>query len=166
MPTATGSPRATPPPSARSTRSSSRPAARPTSSSSTSTKPRTQEIVMSNLLHIQASPRGDRSASITVARQFIAAYQAAHPGDTVETLDLWSTELPEFDGPTQEGKYAIMNGQKFTPEQEYAWGDVVRVAEHFKSFDKFVFSVPMWNFSIPYKLKHWIDVITQPGLAF
>ena len=24
----------------------------------------------------------------------------------------------------------------------------------------------MWNFSIPYILKHYIDVITQPGLAF
>jgi hypothetical protein len=24
----------------------------------------------------------------------------------------------------------------------------------------------MWNFGIPYKLKHWIDVITQPGLTF
>ncbi len=24
----------------------------------------------------------------------------------------------------------------------------------------------MWNFSIPYKLKHFIDVITQPGLTF
>ena len=24
----------------------------------------------------------------------------------------------------------------------------------------------MWNFGIPYKLKQWIDVITQPGLTF
>jgi FMN-dependent NADH-azoreductase len=24
----------------------------------------------------------------------------------------------------------------------------------------------MWNFSIPYKLKQWIDVISQPGLTF
>lgn len=24
----------------------------------------------------------------------------------------------------------------------------------------------MWNFGIPYKLKHWIDLITQPGLTF
>jgi FMN-dependent NADH-azoreductase len=121
---------------------------------------------MSKVLHIQSSPRGDRSASITVARQFIADYQATHPGDTVETLDLWAVSLPEFDGPTQESKYVLMSGQKFTPEQERAWGNIVRVAEHFKSFDKYVFSVPMWNFSIPYKLKHWIDVITQPGLAF
>ncbi len=24
----------------------------------------------------------------------------------------------------------------------------------------------MWNFGIPYKLKHYIDVLTQPGLTF
>ncbi len=26
--------------------------------------------------------------------------------------------------------------------------------------------VPMWNYGIPYKLKHLIDVVTQPGLTF
>src|SRR5271154_147935 len=106
---------------------------------------------MAKLLHISSSPRGDRSASLTVARQFIEAYKAAHPGDTVETLDLWTAKLPEFDGPAQESKYAIMSGQKLTPEQEHAWVEIKRVVEHFKSFDKYIFSVPMWNFSIPYK---------------
>ena len=24
----------------------------------------------------------------------------------------------------------------------------------------------MWNFGIPYRLKHYIDILTQPGLAF
>ena len=41
--------------------------------------------------------------------------------------------------------------------------------EHFNRFnkaDKYVFSLPMWNFGVPYKLKHYIDVITQPGLSF
>jgi FMN-dependent NADH-azoreductase len=27
-------------------------------------------------------------------------------------------------------------------------------------------STPMWNFGIPYKLKHYIDLIVQPGLTF
>ena len=121
---------------------------------------------MSKLLHIEASPRGERSASINVARHFIKAYKAAHPNDTVETLDLWHTALPEFDGATLDSKYAIMHGQSFTPEQQQAWAAVTSVAEQFKSADKYVFSLPMWNFGIPYKLKHFIDVLVQPGLAF
>jgi FMN-dependent NADH-azoreductase len=121
---------------------------------------------MSKVLHIEASPRGDRSASITVAKAFVEAYKAKHPGDEVETLDLWHAAIPEFDGPTIQGKYAIMHGQAFTPEQDTAWKAVVKLAEHFKSADKYVISLPMWNFGIPYKLKHYIDVLVQPGLAF
>jgi FMN-dependent NADH-azoreductase len=37
---------------------------------------------------------------------------------------------------------------------------------HFLSFDTVVFSVPMWNFGIPWQLKQYIDTITQPGMAF
>ena len=91
---------------------------------------------------------------------------AGHPGDTVETLDLWHADLPEFDGPAIEAKYAILHGQKFSAAQEQAWNAVTKIADHFKSADKYVISLPMWNFGIPYKLKQFIDVIVQPGLAF
>jgi FMN-dependent NADH-azoreductase len=121
---------------------------------------------MSKLLHIEASPRGERSASITVAQHFIESYRAAHPGETVETLDLWHAGLPEFDGATIDAKYAIMHGQSPTPEQQQAWQAVTKTADHFKSADKYLFSLPMWNFGIPYKLKQFIDVLVQPGLAF
>ncbi len=121
---------------------------------------------MAKLLHISASPRGDRSASITVAKHFIKAYQAKHPGDIIETLDLWSVPLPEFDGATIDAKYAVLRGLAHTPEEREAWQAVVRIAEHFKSADKFLFSLPMWNFGLPYKLKHFIDLLVQPGLTF
>jgi FMN-dependent NADH-azoreductase len=121
---------------------------------------------MSKLLHIESSPRGDRSASIIVARHFLDAYRAKHPGDTVETLDLWHTSLPEFEGATVEAKYAVLHGQKPSGDQVAAWQAVTKVADHFKSADKYVFSLPMWNFGIPYKLKQFIDVLVQPGLTF
>jgi FMN-dependent NADH-azoreductase len=121
---------------------------------------------MAKLLHIESSPRGDRSASTAVARHFIESYRAAHVGDTVETLDLWKAELPEFDGATIDAKYAVMHGQKHTPEQLHAWQTVTKIADHFKSADKYVISLPMWNFGIPYKLKQFIDILVQPGLAF
>ena len=121
---------------------------------------------MTKLLHIQASPRIARSASIAVAEHFLDVYRAKHPGDTVETLNLWEADLPEFDGATIDAKYAILNGQTHTPAQLEAWRSVVHVADHFKSADKYLFSLPMWNFGIPYKLKHFIDVLVQPGLAF
>lgn len=124
------------------------------------------ENIMSKLLHIQSSPRGGRSASIEVANHFLQIYQETNSGDSVETLDLWQADLPEFNGETIDAKYAVLHGQSQTPEQTAAWDAVVKIADHFKSADKFVLSLPMWNFSIPYKLKHYLDLLAQPGLTF
>jgi len=55
---------------------------------------------MARLLYIEASPRKDRSASIEVAKAFIEAYTASHQGDVIDTIDLWKTDLPPFDGDT------------------------------------------------------------------
>ncbi len=121
---------------------------------------------MAKLLHLQSSPRKERSASIAVAEHFLEVYRARHPEDTVETLNVWEADLPEFNGETINAKYAVMHGESPTPSQLEAWRAVTRVAEHFKSADKYLFSVPMWNYSVPYKLKHYLDVLVQPGLAF
>ncbi len=121
---------------------------------------------MSKLLHIQSSPRGERSSSNNVAGHFIAAYCASHPNDTVETLNVWEMALPEFDGETIAAKYAVMGGQTQTPEQVEAWDAIKAINDHFQSADKFVFSLPMWNFTVPYKLKQLFDVMIQPGLTF
>jgi FMN-dependent NADH-azoreductase len=121
---------------------------------------------MAKILHISSSPRGNRSASVTTAERFLQAYKAAHPGDVVETLDLWKVTLPEFNGATIDAKYAVLHGENATPEQQTAWREVTKIAEHFKSADKYVFSLPMWNFGLPYKLKHFLDVLIQPGLTF
>ena len=121
---------------------------------------------MAKLLYIESSPRKDRSSSIQVAKEFLQAYKKANPGDEVEVLDLWSYPLPEFGGNILNAKYRILHGEAHSPEETEAWESVIKVFDHFNSAQKYIFSLPMWNFSIPYKLKHYIDVLTQPGLTF
>lgn len=121
---------------------------------------------MAKLLYIESSPRKERSSSIAVAKTFLKEYQRANPQDTLVTVDLWKKELPPFDGATIDAKYAIMHGQEFTPEQAKSWKAVEEIIADFKSADKYVISLPMWNFSIPYKLKHYIDILVQPGYTF
>lgn len=121
---------------------------------------------MKKLLHVECSPRKERSHSILVAKEFIKAYTAANPEDDVEVLDLWSMALPEFDGFSISAKYKVLHGLDLSDDEQAAWDEVKAVFARFNSADKYLFSVPMWNFSIPYKLKHLIDIITQPGLAF
>ncbi len=121
---------------------------------------------MAKLMYLEASPRKERSSSIAVAQEFLKSYAAAHPGDAIETVDLWSFPLPEFDGAAINAKYNVMHGLPHSAAEEVAWKEVRAVFTHFSAADKYVFSLPMWNFGIPYKLKHFFDVIVQPGLAF
>jgi FMN-dependent NADH-azoreductase len=121
---------------------------------------------MASILYIECSPRKNRSSSIKVASAFIEAYKKTHPKDSVKTLRLFEMELPAFDGFTIQAKYTIMHGGHPADEEKQAWSRVEAVINEFKSADKYLFSVPMWNFGIPYKLKHYIDVLVQPGYTF
>jgi FMN-dependent NADH-azoreductase len=114
------------------------------------------------LLHIIGSPRGDRSRSSAVARHLIDNIAPA----SVETLDLAKAALPAFDGAVIEGRYALIEGRPVSGDVAEAWRSIGQTIEHFLSFETYVFSVPMWNFGLPWRLKQYVDVITQPGLAF
>ena len=121
---------------------------------------------MSKLLYIKASPREQRSHSVTVADAFVASYKETHPGDEVATIDLFQKDLPAFDGFALQAKYSILGGQNPSGEEKAAWRAIEKAIEEFRSADKYVVATPMWNFSLPYKLKHYIDVIVQPGYTF
>lgn len=121
---------------------------------------------MSKLLYLESSPRKDRSASIEVAQSFITAFQDADAKNEVSTLDLWSLQLPEFNGDLINAKYKVLHGENPTDEETSAWNEISKIVAQFTDTDSYLFSLPMWNFSIPYKLKHFFDVIVQPGLTF
>jgi FMN-dependent NADH-azoreductase len=121
---------------------------------------------MSKLLYIQSSPRGERSSSSDVANSYIEAFKAASTDNTVTTINVWDANVPEFDGERLNAKYRFLHGQSPSETETVAWQEIVTLTEQFKDADCYLYSVPMWNFSIPYKLKHYIDVITQPGLTF
>ncbi|MBO2446685.1 NAD(P)H-dependent oxidoreductase [Actinomadura barringtoniae] len=121
---------------------------------------------MSRLLHISASPRGTGSESLAIAATFLDAYREAHPGDTVDHHDLWDGTLPEF-GPAGAGaKMTVFGGASPAGAQERAWEAARAVFDRFDSYDRYLFSVPMWNAGVPYILKQFIDVISQPGWVF
>lgn len=121
---------------------------------------------MTRLLHIAASPRGENSESRAIADTFVTAYRQTHHGATVDLLDLWEAGLPEFGAAAVEAKRAEASGRQAEGEGAVAWEEVRRVFESFDSYDRYLFSVPMWNFGIPYVLKHFIDVVSQAGMLF
>lgn len=120
---------------------------------------------MGVLLHIQASPR-QRSYSRAVAEAFLQAYKEKNPGDLVMTMDLFHAELPPFDGLVVQAKYNILHGRVHSPQELAAWRKVEGLIKEFKAAQKYLWSLPMWNFGIPYRLKHYLDILVQPGYTF
>ena len=121
---------------------------------------------MANLLYIKASPRTGRSHSIATADAFVDSYLQANQNDNITTIDIFKKPLPAFDFKAASAKYKIMHNEEHSPEDRQIWGEIVSVIDEFKSADKYIMAVPMWNFSIPYRLKQYIDVIVQPGYTF
>jgi FMN-dependent NADH-azoreductase len=121
---------------------------------------------MNRLLHISASPRGDASESLGIATHFLDAVRDVRPEVEIDTFDLWDGTLPQFGPAAAAAKMAVFAGQSPTGEQAAAWQAVKDTFERFDAADEYLFTVPMWNHGIPYILKQFIDVVSQPGMVF
>lgn len=117
---------------------------------------------MTKLLYIKGSPRGNRSDSGKVAQSFLATRTSCE----LDTLDLWHEKLPEFDGDKAAAKMTVITGGALEGPTITAWDEIVRIANRFTVADEYLFTVPMWNGGIPYRLKLYIDLITQPRILF
>lgn len=121
---------------------------------------------MNKLLYVPASPRGVASQSSGVAEVFLESYRTAHPEAVIDTMDLWNEPLPPYARNGAGAKMTVFSGGQPADAEAEAWSKVRAVFDRFNSADHYLFAIPMWNASIPYVLKHLIDIITQPGLTF
>ncbi|MFC3695426.1 FMN-dependent NADH-azoreductase [Chenggangzhangella methanolivorans] len=121
---------------------------------------------MIRILHVEASPRREASRSSEAAAAFLAEVATSAADAEIDRLGLWDEPLPELDGDALAAKYARLAGTPLTPAQQAAWDGVAGLVERLDAADAVLISTPMWNLSLPYRLKHWIDLVTQPGLSF
>jgi FMN-dependent NADH-azoreductase len=118
------------------------------------------------LLHIMATPRSHNSNTLRVANAFLEGMYAKYPDMEVEVLDLFDVDLPSVAGANIEAKYTLMAGKVIDKRHQESWKQIEMFIEHFKAADHYLITCPMWNFSIPYTLKYYIDCIVQPGYTF
>ena len=121
---------------------------------------------MTTLLHLSASPRGAASESRAIAATFLDAYRATHPDDEIVEWDLWDGTLPAFGPDAAAAKMAVFAGADPQGDEARAWQAAIDTFRRFDAADRYLFSVPMWNAGVPYILKQFIDVVSQPGLVF
>jgi FMN-dependent NADH-azoreductase len=112
-----------------------------------------QEIILTTLLYIQASPRGSESKSIQVADAYLETLRAQNPMIEFDTIKLWEEDLLSFDETQAAAKMKVMTGQVPTGAEKPAWDEITAVANRFIAADRYLLAVPMWNSGIPYRLK-------------
>ena len=122
--------------------------------------------MIERVLFLESSPRHDYSHTTNVARCAIAALERANPWVVIDHAALWLETLPRFVGPVVAAKYSVFADQALDDRQREAWSEIEECVERFKRADLILITAPMWNFSVPYVLKHYIDVVTQPKLVF
>ncbi len=116
---------------------------------------------MSHILHLDASPRGERSHSRQLSREFIESWKAAHPQDTVTYRDLGHHPVP----PVSEAWIGAVYSSPadHSPEQQEAIAISDTLVDELLAADIYVFGVPMYNFTVPGSFKSYIDQIVRPG---
>jgi FMN-dependent NADH-azoreductase len=121
---------------------------------------------MTKLLYLKASPRKTKSQSIQLADAYLNALRSNNPDLEIDTIDLWEEDLPAFDGDKNAAKLQVIAGQQPNGSQRTAWDELVTIADRFIAADRYLIATPMWNSGIPYRLKHYIDLIHQPSLLW
>jgi FMN-dependent NADH-azoreductase len=118
------------------------------------------------LLHVVASPRASRSRTLTISEAFLHHLQLKRPETQVQTRDLFAADLPPVDGENMDSKYRLMVGRPIDPGHADSWAHIEALIAEFLEADVYLVTAPMWNFSIPYVLKYYIDAIVQPRYLF
>lgn len=121
---------------------------------------------MKKLLHIIATPRAQDSRTLKVTEVFLESFRKKYPDCAIDELNVTEETLPSLTVEVVSGKYVLLSGGELTEKLKAAWRDVERHINRFLSADAYLISTPMWNFSIPYPLKQYIDVIVQPKYLF
>ncbi|MGM0599525.1 MAG: FMN-dependent NADH-azoreductase [Candidatus Rifleibacteriota bacterium] len=121
---------------------------------------------MKKLMHIIASPRAASSRTIGLANYLIEKLKKEQGDIEIDEFNVFAEEIPELTVTRVKGKYMLLNGEQLNEAAEESWQEIKQLINRLKSADILVVSSPMWNFSLPYKLKQFIDIVVQPGFTF
>jgi len=117
-----------------------------------------------SLLYLDASPRGERSASRRLGQQFLATWRAVHPGAQVVAHDIGRQPPPFVTEAWVEGAFVPPDQQ--SPAARTAIAVSNRYVDELLAADTLVIATPVFNLSIPAALKAWIDQIVRVGRTF
>ena len=118
---------------------------------------------MSNILHITASIRSSND-SVTRNLSQILVDGLAGDGDVIVTRDLAQNDLPFIDAERFAANLTPYAERQ--PEHHELAGIADTLIKELQDADVIVFSVPIYNFSVPATVKAWADLVARAGTTF
>ncbi|MUL38535.1 FMN-dependent NADH-azoreductase [Gloeocapsopsis dulcis] len=120
---------------------------------------------MAHILHIDSSPRGDRSISRQLTKEFITAWKATFPNDSVAYRDLGHYPVPFIDEAWIAASFT--SPEQITPNLESTLVETSdTLIDELLAADVWLFGIPMYNYSVPANCKAYIDQIVRVRRTF
>ncbi len=118
---------------------------------------------MTNILHVTSSIRGDDSVSTSLGSKLIKRL-AIKDEATVVTRDLAKNDLPFIDAERHAANLAPYADRS---DAQHGLAKIAdELIDELDAADTIVFSVPVYNFTVPATLKAWADLVARAGRTF
>ncbi|MFC3845676.1 FMN-dependent NADH-azoreductase [Paenibacillus sp. MAH-36] len=125
---------------------------------------------MAQVLYITANPKSiESSVGHRVGQAFLKAYRETHTNDEIEKINVYEEDFPILDGDILSAWEKIRGGiplSEMSQAEQQKINALNQFIDRVASADKYVFVSPMWNWSIPPRLKAFIDSIVVVGKTF
>lgn len=122
---------------------------------------------MSKVLYITCNPKKEEeSYSLSIGRRFLNLYKQRNTQDEIIEIDLYKIELPIVDIDVITGWNKSKHKDSLTYIENTKLQEIDQFVNQFVDADKYIFVSPLWNMSIPTKLKQYIDTVMVAGKTF
>lgn len=119
---------------------------------------------MTRLLQIDASPRGERSHTRRLSREFVEHLQTADPGTEVVYRDIGRQPLPHVTEDWIAAAFTPPDQRDDSMHKSLQLSD--ELVGELQAADVIVLGIPFYNFGMPSGFKAWIDQIVRVGRTF
>jgi FMN-dependent NADH-azoreductase len=119
---------------------------------------------MTQILHLDSSPRGDRSISRALTKQFVDVWKQIQPHDPIVYRDLGRYPVPPIDEAWIAAAFSPV--EQLAPSLETALTISDELIDELLAADIYVLGVPMYNYSVPANFKAYIDQIVRVRRTF
>lgn len=119
---------------------------------------------MTQILHLDVSPRSTRSHSRTLSKAFIDIWLRTHSGDHVVYRDIGQSPPPFVDQAWIAAAFTPPDARSQAMHEALQYSDVL--VNELQAADVLVVGLPMYNFGVPAAFKAYIDQIVRIRRTF